>query len=284
MIADRSLLALSTLLSRAPENRRSSFFKHLPESILLETERTHNKPIADISLKEMLSNIDESWYLETLRSFSKTDLLFYLSLFSEKKMQVLGQKLGIDGPFYQLPKPLELYSLNLLFNELFPNDRPLPLSYLPDSPLSFLCIAKSEKIQKLIFFLGLFDLSMELKSVLKGSILKQIEAALFPDEITFCREILEFRHHVSLGPIGLSHWNEDSEMLRQVIFERGVYRLNIGLSEASSDFVWYIHHSLNKEVAMKIVTLPKTNIDRKVIDTILEQIQTAWKGVCTVLN
>ena len=282
----RSSTVLSSLLKRMPENLRSSYIKFLPELIAIEVslEKNHNPPLVDLSLKEILGQIDDSWYIETFSKFSKSDLLFYLSLFPEKKRASLAERFAIQPPFYLFSEKLELYALNLLFGELFPDDPPLPLSYLPDSPLAFLCTASGEKLHKLSFYLGLFDISLELKSVINGSILKHIEKTLFPDEINFCREISEFRHPLSLGQMGLTGWNEDSDLLRKVIFERGLYRLSIALSEASPDLIWYVIHLLNKESTLKLEKLPKTSIDAKAINIVLEQTLFAWKGLCTVLD
>lgn len=291
MIVQKNFIApssrvLSSLLKRMPENVRSSYIKFLPESTAIEVsiEKTHKTPLADLSLKEILGQIDDSWYIEAFSKFSKPDLLFYLSLFPEKKRASLAERFDINPPFYQFSEKMELYALNLLFAELFPGETPLPLSYLPDSPLSFLCTATGEKLHKLSFYLGLFDISLELKSVINGSILKHIEKSLFPDEINFCRKISEFRHLLSLGQVGLTGWNEDSDLLRKVVFERGLYRLSIALSDASSDFIWYVIHSLNKESALKLEKLPKISVDAKAINIVLEQILFAWKEICTVSN
>ncbi len=277
---------LSALLKKCPENVRSSYIKFLPEraAIEVQTERNHNTPLADLSLKEILGQIDDSWYIEPFSKFSKPDLLFYLSLLPKKKRDSLAERFSIDPPFYLFSEKFEIYGLNFLFAELFPNNPPLPLSYLPDSPLAFLCTITGEKIHKLCLYLGLFDISLELKSVINGSILKHIEKTLFPDEIDFCKKIPEFRHILSLGPIGLSGWNEDSDLLRKIIFERGLYRLSIALSESSPDFIWYVMHTLNKESALKLEKLPKTSIDAKAMDIVFEQTLFAWKEICTVLD
>ncbi len=286
MMIQKNLTVLHTLLKRLPPAKRESYLKFLPESIPYQTgnDDIRDTSPSDLSLQELFEKIDDSWYLDKLSTFSKSDLKFFLSLFSPKKREILSEKLGIPPPFYSFSKNFELYSLNILFKELFPNDHPLPLSYISNTPLFFLCEKGSEKLHKLAFYLGLFDISMELKSVLKGSILKQLQITLFPDEITFCREISEFRHIISLGPLGLAHWNEDSDSLRKIIFERGLYRLSIGLSNSSSDFIWYILHLFNKDVAKRLEKQPKLEIDTKIFEIALNQIEIAWKGVCTVLN
>jgi hypothetical protein len=286
MIVQKSVTVLHTLLKRLSPDKRASYVKFLPESMPIELVSENQKatPASDLSLQELFEKIDDSWYLDKLSTFSKNDLTFFLSLFSPKKRDLLSEKLGITPPFYSFSKDFELYSLNLLFKELFPNDLPLPLSYISNTPLSFLCSGGPEKLHKLAFYLGLFDISMELKSVLKGSILKQIQTTLFQDEVAFCREISEYRHVISLGPLGLAHWNEDSEVLRKVIFERGLYRLSIGLSNSSPDFIWYILHFIHKDIAKRLEKQPKLEIDTKIFEIALNQIEIAWKGVCTVLN
>ncbi len=286
MIIQKSLTVLSALLKRAPIGKQAHYLKFLPESVAIQmqSDMSHEKPLSDLSLKEILGNIDDSWYLEKFQKFSKKDAHFFLSVLPENKQKSLGRKLEITPPFYSFSKSLEIYGQNLLFKEVFQEEPPLPLSFLPDSPLSFLCVASVEKIHKLAFYLGLFDISLELKSVLKGSIFIQLQSTLFPDEITFCREISENRNILTLGQMGLSQWNEDSDALRKVIFERGLYRLSIGLSTASSDFIWIIMHTLNKESSLNLQKLPKTSIDPKSLSTIYEQTLTAWRHLCTVLS
>jgi hypothetical protein len=286
MMPQKSLTVLSTLLGRIPEERRATYLGLLPQDLTskLQINKNPKEKKQDLSIKELLGKIDESWYLETLSSFSKKDLLFFLSLFPEKIRKKQAERLAIEGPFFSFSKEMELYFANLLFKELFKAEIPLPLSYLQDSPLLFLCSASSEKVNKLIFYLGLFDISAEIKSVLKGSILKSLEKTLFADEVNFCREISEFRHVVTFGQIGLNQWNEESDPLRQVIFERGLYRLSLALTDAQPDLLWHITHSLKKPFAEKLQKTSKATIDTHVITIILEQIQAAWKGVCTVLN
>lgn len=286
MIMQKSLTVLSGLLKRAPVEKKGLYLRFLPDSIAIQiqSDKTHKNPLSDLSLKEILGNIDDSWYLEKFRKFSKKDAAFFLSVLPASKKDSLGPKLELEKPFYSFSKSLELYTQNLLFREIFEEEPPLPLSFLPDSPLFFLCEASTKKIHKLAFYLGIFDISLELKSVLKGSIFKKLQATLFPDEVAFCREISEVRHVLSLGQIGLSQWNEDSDTLRKVIFERGLYRLSIGLTDASPDFIWMIMHSLDKTSALKLQKLPKVFVDPKSIAIIFEQTLTAWRHLCTVLS
>lgn len=286
MMVQKNLIALNSLLNRLAPEKKSFYLKFLPDSLqnVFSSSSLKPKALSNLSLKELFERIDESWYADKLSSFSKKELVFFLSLLGEKKSKLLSQKFGIEPPFYSFSKKFEIYALNLFFKELFPNDSPLPFSFLPPTPLYFLIDGSCEKIHKLAFYLGLFDISLELKTVLKGSILKQVQVTLFPDEIAFCKQISEFRHPFSLGTLGLANWNEDSDSLRKVLFERGLYRLSIGLTNASPDFIWYILHFLNKDVAKRLENQPKLEIDTKIFEIALNQIEIAWKGVCTVLN
>ena len=82
-----STTVLSTLLKKVPGDIRKNLDLFLTESTLLEvmSERSHDKPLTDLSLQEIIEKVDESWYIEKLKTFPKEDLIFYLSLFSEKK-------------------------------------------------------------------------------------------------------------------------------------------------------------------------------------------------------
>ncbi|MBM3192879.1 MAG: hypothetical protein FJZ59_01435 [Chlamydiae bacterium] len=286
MIVQKSITVLNSLLKRVPAEKKSyylTFYEDLLQKAFTDNFSTGKTP-KDLSLKELFDKIDESWYIEKISTFSKSDLLFFTSLLSHQKRAHLREKLGIEGLFYTFSEKFELYCLNLFFKELFPNELPLPFSFLEETPLYFLTTGNTEKIHKLAFYLGLFDISLELKTVLKGSILKQLQITLFADEIAFCKEISEFRHPFSLGPLGLANWNENSDSLRKALFERGLYRLSIGLSNSSPDFIWYILHFLDKDIAKRLEKQPKVEIDTKIFEIALNQIEIAWKGVCTVLN
>lgn len=286
MIIQKNIIVLNSLLKRLPPEKKSYYLKFTQDALqkAFVDDSSKGKTPLDLSLKELFAKIDESWYEEKLSTFSKNDLRFYLSLLPAEKREHLAQKMGIEPSFYTFSEKFTLYSLNLFFKEFFPNELPLPFSFLPETPLYFLASGNREKIHKLAFYLGLFDISLELKTVLKGSILKQIQASLFPDEIAFCKQITEFKHPFSLGTLGLANWNEDSDSLRKVLFERGLYRLSIGLSTSSPDFIWYILHFLQKDVANRLERQPKAEIDTKIFEIALNQIEIAWKGVCTVLS
>lgn len=278
---NKSLSVLSTLLKQAPDNAFSRYARFLPQSVLAEAQtiKPQTHPLSDLSLKELLEKIDPSWYMETLRACSKNDLTFYLSLFSEQTRDTLAKELALTPPFYSLPPNMKHYFLTKFLQTLFPNDLPLPFSYLPDHPLSFLLESNIEKLNKLCFYLGLYDIAPELKTVLKGSILKAFETTLSSDEANFCRTISALRTPFSLGPVGLNQWNEDKSLLRKIIFERGLYRIGIGLNGACSDFVWYITHLLPKETAALLHKFLKTTVDPSTLTLISQQILTAWKGI-----
>ena len=251
----KNIQVLSALLKKDSEGDK--LLRFLPDSMIREvrTDQGHLHPLEDISLKELFQKIDKSWYEEKLTPFHK-------ALLEET-----------------FPEPMTKYFLSIFFHELFEKDLPLPLSFLPDHPLSYLATASLEHLNKLCFYLGLFDL--EIKNVLKGSLLINLEKALKEDEIAFCRTM---QSKFSLGPIGLNQWNEEASVLRKVLFERGVYRLSLGICDAHPDLAWYVWHTFPKEVSILLQKFPKRSMDSRIWGMILQQITMAWKSVCTVLS
>ena len=251
----KNIEVLSTLLKKDPEGDK--LLRFLPDSVAREvkTDQGHFHPLKDISLRALFDKIDKSWYEERLTPFHR-------ALFEET-----------------FPDPMRDHFLNLFFQELFEESLPLPLSFLPDHPLSYLAHASLEQLNKLCFYLGLFDL--EVKNVLKGSVLVSLEKALEEDEVAFCRTM---HAAFSLGPIGLNQWNEERESLRKVVFERGIYRLSLGICDAHPDLTWYVWHTFPKEISILLQKFPKPSMDSRTWGMILQQITMAWKNVCTVLS
>jgi hypothetical protein len=283
---DKSLQVLGSLLKNAPEKQRSSLLKFLPESEVLKIQKKDfsmptGKPL---SLEMIFDKIDDSWYIEKLKTLQKQDSTFLLSAFPKTKREELCLKLNLENTFYHFDPKLKTHLLSQFFKECFEEEIPIPTTFLKDSPLSFLVDASSKKIHKLCFYLGLNDLVIELKTVIKGSILTELEKALFPDELNFARDLIDQKTSYSFGNMGLSNWNEDIDVLRKVIFERGLFRLSIALKDSNDDFLWYIYHTLSKNLKTLFEKNLKNSVDERVYNIILEQTLTAWKGVCTVLN
>jgi hypothetical protein len=283
---DKSIHVLGSLLKATPDKERNSLLKFLSESDAIEIQKKDfsipkEKPL---SIEMIFDKIDESWYFDYLKGLKNEDAKLLISAFPIKKKELLRSKLSINSDLYNLDPNLKTHLLSNFFKEVFENNIPLPTNFLKDSELSFLIDAGSKKVHKLCLYLGLFDLCLELKNVIDASILKKLQIALFPDEVEFLRSLIDYRNIHSFGLMGLQNWNLDVDSLRQTIFERGLFRLGIALKDSHEDFLWYVYHSLSKNLKSNLEKITKNPADERILNIMLEQTLMAWKGVCTALN
>ena len=230
-------------------------------------------PLSDLTIEEMINKIDFSWFEQRLKEFSEKDQNFFLSAMPNQR----------PPKGYELDEKLKNFALSTLFNETFDlEDRPLPLSFLPEDPLNPLTTASGNDLIKLCQFLGLFDVARELKQVIKAKALKKIEEAFTKDEISFIHQIKDFKKQVQFIEIGLKGFNDEIELLKEVVFGRGLNRLAKALSRSAPSLIWYITHFLPKKDAIGFRKLMVEVKNETTFNDLVEQVIYTWDHICTL--
>ncbi len=229
----------------------------------MKREAKRNQTIKDFSIQELFDHIHPSWYSSYLESLPEKDRSLFTSALETES-------------HYRLSQPLSVFLLNHLFQKTF-SEVPLPLSFMGEDPLAVLGRAPLGKLKKLIRLLSLYDLLPEIKKVLQASLLKKIEEMLSQEECAYLQRIQGGRNPPLFGPMGLSNWDGNISKLEEVLFERGMKRLSIALSNSSPDLLWYIEHTLDRSEAKKFLSYLSSRADPRTVTLLSEQILTAWK-------
>lgn len=246
------------LLSFLPSEKRQAYITLLP------TQTLFSRPF---TLEEVLRRIHPSWYEDTLNSYEEPD------------RSLLNSALAKDEASYVLPKKLKDYLLHEFFMKAFPKDHcPAPVTMLPEDSMLPLLQRDYKMIGKLCQYLGLFDLLQELKTIIQKDRLRLVEEALEPEELTFLNEVKN--EGVRMPPMGLNQYDGKHDVLRRVLFERGLFRLAKCVSESDEGLRWYVLHMIEtRHVQMyKGWCTPIHDVNKSV--QIKEELLNTWTYLC----
>ncbi|MBM3201676.1 MAG: hypothetical protein FJZ56_04630 [Chlamydiae bacterium] len=155
-------------------------------------------------------------------------------------------------------------------------DIALPIQFASKTPLDFLFQISSEMLLKMCRFLGLYDVSLEMKKIIHSHQIKKIEEAFTKDEILFLQQCKKEKNLVSFIEIGLWNWDGDKKLLEEIILVRGMNRMAKALSEACDTFMWYLCHKMPKNEGMKLMQFHKPLQDKKIIESLIQQVESTY--------
>ncbi len=285
MTVDFSLLKTKMIFEQLPAPYKEELLSMASLGMIKDYHalpKTQENPLKNLDRQTLINTIHESWLEEVLLLSSKNDQFVYVSAFPRGKGLLLKERLKLEGELYFFDDQFANCILEQFLTQVFDfTTEPLPLSLLPEEKLLGLVTCSCDELIKICQFLGLYDVHYELKRVLKGSVLKQLEECLSSEEASYLREIAKERSSAAFIDIGLNHWTGDGELLKQVILHRGLNRLGKALAKSSPHLFWYIMHILDAENGREIKTLRVDLRDAKMQDLLEDQVINGWKKVCT---
>lgn len=199
----------------------------------------------DLIKREMLDDIHYSWLSPYLRTFSESDIRLFLSALTESQRKGAQKLLGLSN---HMPHPFPLaahYIKQTLLSFVTQNLDLTPRAFLPHSPYNRLLDIPQEGLTDLIRFLGLHDLSFEMRQIIATAKLKQIFAALSKREGDYLQTLLLHKEPLVFQRLFLDKWEGSREQLHQLIDERGVQRLGHALHAESDSLIWMVSHRLD---------------------------------------
>jgi len=284
MKLELSSLALKKMINSLSDQRQSALLSILTPTQLIKYEKSPklaSSPLNNLSLEHLCAKIHPSYFIETLKLYSDIDRRFYLSSLSEKSQNYLTNYFKDPLQPYTLNPSLQKFTLEMLFTKAFKIDnRPTPLSFLPEEPLLFLANASYDQLKTLCDALGLFDVVAELKKVIRSSTLKNIENSLTPDDLTFIQQIQNYRPNPLFQEIGLNNFAGDHALFKNIIFLRGLNRLSIALANSSDPLIWYILHTFSINEAEQFKSLKFKIKENTTQLSLIEQVIFTWNKKC----
>lgn len=271
------MMVLKAFLSRCPPEKSRALERFLPEGERLLLEKL--PPFAEEVTPEkfangsMLEKVHWSWFLPTLKTYPDLEQKLFLSSVSPYAAKNLSLALKISSYNQEMTEVARSFLRQILLHSLIgPNDRLLPVNYLPPSPLTPLLHLSKKELIRLIDSLSIYDLAEELRQIVETKILKKIYSFLSEEERKLLKSAAAHKEHLVLARMGLFAWDGTEESFRTLLHRRGLARLGAALSGQDPDFIWYICHQLDIGRGNALFKLCAKEATHGVSDAIIRQI------------
>lgn len=255
-----SSIACNAFLRRCPPQLRAALVSYLPaaERQLLETQpKTYRDPCQGISSTgSQLERIHPSWITPHLRNLTEQDVKIFLAALSPAQALELKKGLLFTGESFPLSSDAKAYSQSVLLRQIIGEEKDLlPIECLPESPLNALLELSFYELCTLIDFLGLHDLTVEMRHIIDAAKLKRISEALSSDELKYVKILMQSREPVIFPRMGLDHWQGEVDKLKILVRGRGLNRLAKGLYGQHPSLFWHLSHHLDVDRALSLQKL-----------------------------
>lgn len=238
---------LGLLVNRYHDNAPEQYLKRLPSELtqgISLGDLPHDDPALCLEpLEKRLQIIHYSWLIPVYKNISPLLQGPFCAVLSDRQKKGIQQALKCR-PCLDLAKPLRSFILQRLADEMQVT-RLLPMSCLPQTSLTILTQFSKEQLIEVIDYLGVYDLSEEVKHILDKKYLKNIYNCLSPKKMQFLRLCLHLKTRIMSSRLGLHHWEGKCEELNALLHRRGITRLTKALAGQHPDLVWYLSHILD---------------------------------------
>ncbi|MGE5195956.1 MAG: hypothetical protein ACM3JI_01340 [Anaerolineae bacterium] len=239
----------SAFLNQLPPSKKEALLKHLPHK---RSQQLTGYPLCESdptkgfeSLDVLLERVHYSWFAPFLRTLPENDIRLFVSSLSLDQIEGLKATLLFSNHFLSLAPLAKTFLQSQLFDKILEKEFEfVPLSCLPKSPLNELITIEDKLLFLLIDFLGLRDLSSEIRQIIETSKLKQIYGALSQEKQRYLKVLLQKKEPVIFKKMGLERWNGDAKVLETALHQRGLNRLAKALYEQHPSLVWMVSHRL----------------------------------------
>lgn len=244
----RGWMFLRVLINRYHQGLPEMLLQLLPQQ---EAQSALAHDIASSDLTPLLDHaqivikrLHYSWMKPAIEKFSRTMQPFFIASLPKELASRIQRHMDPTLKVKPLTDALKPFFLRILYQTLDADDR-LPIEYLPESPLSPLMHWSKTELVDLIDFLGLHDLSGELRQVVAKQALSSIYECLSPKQAVYLKMCLHQKETVKSAPLKINFKQLDCDQLLKDLHRRGLMRLGKALSGQHPDFIWYLSRTLD---------------------------------------
>lgn len=241
----RGWIVLKTLFNRYDADIQEKLLKFLPpesKTKLMETNvQSSNLLPLLYQHQDTLERMHYSWIKPLLQHFPEQ--LVPLLINSLKYEQALGFKSHLNSEM-ELPQTIKFFFQNQLYTLIDVIHRQ-PLELLPVTEMTPLAYMDKQDLMNIFDFLGLYDLSSEVRRIVNNAHLKNIYACLTPKQFHYLKFCMHQKEKLITPSLGIDHSKQDCPKLKQLIHRRGLLRLAKAMCGQPKDLVWYIAHVLD---------------------------------------
>lgn len=260
------LIALSSLLGKSPagESLKGYLSKTTLEKLSLIPPAEAGHIPSD---EEQLFKVHYSWFIPLIETYSDSDKVAILSALSKDQYEKLSRHFFLGDKRYNYHTLGLRYLRHTLFHLLTYDQKEfVPIAFLPTSNYNQLLSLSKNQMISLIDFLGLRDLSLEFKQIVKTDQLKELTRTLSKEQQIFLKEVMKKGETVKFPSLKLDQWDGTEAMLKKVLHQRGLNRLGKALFGCHPSLFWHLCHRLD---------VGRAHVLRKLMSQTNEDVQNA---------
>lgn len=245
-----SWLAFQTLLEKCEPDKKSTFLSYLSDEskeTLDDTTPSEQDPFSNpLSTTERISSVHYSWLITFLEPFAENDKLMILAALNDFQATKLKAHFKISAPLPSISPHANNFLIDAIYQWLISDQKSfVPLEFLPHHPLNVLLHLSKGEIQTLIDYLGLHDLAVEVKHIVKSDQIIKIQKVLSKAQQNFLKSLLKEKEPITFVRLNLDGWNGEEEKLKGILHHRGCNRLAKALFGCHPSLLWHICHTLD---------------------------------------
>ncbi len=242
-------------LDRCPPQVQEGLLQLLPQEEQLQIREI--PPLIALepdNLKwDLLDQIHFSWLSPYLRTLAEGEIPLFLAALNKEQIKGLQKALGFGNHLPELTNLSSLAFRSMLLTQVVQNQELTPFAFLPEHPLNTLLNLNTETLGKVVVYLGLHDLSFEMRQIISTAILKKIFAALPKKEGEYLNALILHREPLTFQRLFLEKWDGSKEKLLKLVEERGLQRLAYALYGADSSLIWYVTRKLDMHLGTTLL-------------------------------
>lgn len=274
---------LKAILSRYPAEEREALEQFLSQEQLNRLNAMPSTASVQTESPEppLIERIHWSWLIPALREATLKEQKFFLHSLPSSFQENLMRELKLRSlPTVRVTRTGQDFFLKQLIEYLTGETNPLlPVYFLPPSPIAALLHLEKQELIRLIDFLSLYDLALELKQIVETKILKKIYSFLSEEEKKFLKkEAAAFKEPSPTARLGLEKWDGAEQPFRVLLHKRGLVRLGAALCGQHPDFIWYVCHQLDIGRGTALMKFVEAEKSLSATGTFIKQVEEILKG------
>lgn len=247
-----ALMACKAFLSGYPPSMQEMLFQLLPKAQQIEIAELPNPAALETKERlkwDLLNELHYSWLAPLLRNFAENDLRLFMAALSAEQKKGLEKVLGFGNHLPKLSPLAKSTFRKQLLQQVTQNQELIPMGCLPEHPLNHLLTLPHAKLEALVRYLGLHDLSFEMRQIIATAKLKEIFNALSKKEGEYLQTLLLHKEPLVFERLFLEKWDSSKEELTKLLLQRGAHRLKHALYFCTTSLNWYVTHRLDMHLA-----------------------------------
>ncbi len=265
--------AIKSFIGMVASEEQAAFLSYLnkSEQELIEKAPPFYRPLSDETISEQLSQIHPSWISPFLRTFTESEIALFLAALNSDQVEWIKKEFLYSQIVPTISSLAMAYIQKTIMEYLTKEDKEItPLSLIPQSPMNLLFECNKKILHKSLDFLGLYDLSVGIRSILDKRILSKIYDSLYPEELIYLNERTHNREMVIFSSKITRDYSSDQ--IRSSIRKHGLNRLAKAIYGQSSSFIWHLLRRFEMKDGSSIQKLSSPLENRKALPFLIEQV------------